>query len=259
MKIIERLIHNLALLTFVFAGVVSTGVNAEEAQPPGVLETWTCSYNAGKDIDDVLAARDYYVKQAAKAGVDIGPTYLWSLIKGDLPFDVVWLAPHQNLAAYAAAADAQAAADELSDVGARFNSAVTCTPRMGNTRSVFQREVPDRGDAPAIVTAFACGLRHAVAAVDIADLEGHIADVLGGMEDNAPSAVFSLTPTTGGANTSDWLLFSVFDNMTSWASFVGGLSGSDAGQQLVRHFGAVVDCDQAIWSSQRTIAPPASE
>ena len=129
MKTTDRLIHSLALLAFAFAGVVSFGVNAEEAQPPGVLETWTCSYNTGKDIDDVLAARDYYVKQAAKAGVDIGPTYLWSLIKGDLPFDIVWLAPHQNLGAYAALSDAQAAAPELSDVTARFYSAATCTPR----------------------------------------------------------------------------------------------------------------------------------
>ncbi len=258
MKTTDQLIHSLALLAFAFAGVVSFGVNAEEAQPPGVLETWTCSYNAGKDIDDVLAARDYYVKQAAKAGVDIGPTYLWSLIKGDLPFDIVWLAPHQNLGAYAALSDAQAAAPELSDVTARFYSAATCTPRLGTTRFVFQREVPDRGDATAIVTAFACGVREGVTPVGITDLEGHIAGVLGGMEDNAPSAVFSLTPTTGGANTPDWLLFSVFDSMTSWANFVGGLFSSDAGQQLVRHFNAVADCDQAIWSSQRTIAPPAS-
>jgi len=255
----DRLIRNLALLTFAFAGVVSIAVNAEEAQPPGVLETFTCSYNAGKDIDDVLAARDYYVKQAAKAGVDIGPAYLWTLIKGDLPFDAVWLAPHQNLGAYAASADAQAAAPELSDVLARFNSAVTCTPRLGTTRTVFQREVPDRADAPAIVTAFACGVREGVTPVGIADLEGHIADVLGGMEDNAPNVVFSLTPTTGGANTPDWLLFSVFDSMTSWANFVGGLFSSDAGQQLVRHLNAVADCDQAIWGSQRVIAPPASE
>lgn len=259
MQTTDRLIRNLALLTFAFAGVVSIAVNAEEAQPPGVLETFTCSYNAGKDIDDVLAARDYYVKQAAKAGVDIGPAYLWTLIKGDLPFDIVWLAPHQNLGAYAASADAQAAAPELSDVLARFNSAGTCTPRLGTTRTVFQREVPDRADAPAIVTAFACGVREGVTPVGIADLEGHIADVLGGMEDNAPNVVFSLTPTTGGANTPDWLLFSVFDSMTSWANFVGGLFSSDAGQQLVRHLNAVADCDQAIWGSQRVIAPPASE
>ena len=258
MKTTNRLIRNLALLTFGLAGVVSIGANAEEAQPPGVLETWTCSYNPGKDIDDVLSARDYYVKQAAKAGVDIGPTYLWSLIKGDLPFDLVWLAPHQNLAAYAASADAQAAAPELSDVTARFYDAATCTPRLGTIQPVFQREVPDRGDAPAIVTAFACGLRQGVdPGVDMADLRGHIGEVLASMGDTAPSTVFAMTPTTGGINTPDWLLFSVFDNMTSWANFVGGLLGSDAGQQLVRHFGAVADCEQAIWGSQRTIAPPA--
>ena len=259
MKTTNQLVRKLALLTFAFAGMVSIGVNAEEAQPPGVIETWTCSYNDGKDVEDVLAARDYYVKQAAKAGVDIGPAFLWSLIKGDLPFELIWLAPHQNLSAYAASADAQAAADELSDVTARFYDAATCTPRLATTRSVFQREVPDRGDAPAIVTAFACSERQGGDAVDIADLEGHIAGVLGGMGDTAPSAVFSLTPTTGGPNTPDWVLFSVFDSMTSWANFVGGLFGSDAGQQLVRHFGGVADCEQAIWSSQRMIAPPDGE
>ncbi len=73
-----------------------------------------------------------------------------------------------------------------------------------------------------------------------------------------PVCIAGVFPHTNhrGANTPDWLLFNVFDSMTSWASFVDGIFGSDAGQQLVRHFGAVVDCDQAIWSSQRTIAPP---
>lgn len=42
MQTTDRLIRNLALLTFAFAGVVSIAVNAEEAQPPGVLETFTC-------------------------------------------------------------------------------------------------------------------------------------------------------------------------------------------------------------------------
>jgi len=258
-KTTNQLVHKLALLTFAFAGMASIGVNAEEAQPPGVIETWTCSYNDGKDIDDVMAARDYYVKQAAKAGVDIGPAFLWTLIKGDLPFDLVWLAPHQNLGAYAASADAQAAADELSDVTARFYDAATCTARLGTVRTVFPSELPDRVDAPAIVTAFACDLREGASPADIADLEGHIAGVLGAMGDNAPTATVSITPTTGGDNTSDWVLFNVFDSMTSWASFVGGLFTSDAGQQLVRHFGGVADCEQAIWSSQRTIAPPAGE
>ena len=47
---------------------------AEEAQSPGVTEVFQCSYNDGKDWDDLMSARDYFLKQASKAGITPAPS-----------------------------------------------------------------------------------------------------------------------------------------------------------------------------------------
>ena len=57
------------------------------------MESWTCSYKEGKGLNDLLAARDFELKQAEKAGIDLGNQFLWSLYKGDRDFDFVWHAP----------------------------------------------------------------------------------------------------------------------------------------------------------------------
>ena len=251
----NRLTHFLVTMACAIIGSFTISAGAEETQPPGMLETWTCSYLPGKAEKDVMAARDYYVRQAAKAGVDIGPAFMWSLVKGDIAFDLIWHAPHENLAAYAASADEQAAADELSDVTARFYSAADCTPRLGIVRNVFERA--ERGDGTKVITSFACGLRGGVSPADIADLEGHAARVFDSMGENAPDSSLSITPTTGGPTSPDYVIFNVFDSMTAWSDFVTELLGSADGQQLGRHLANVAECTQAIWTSQRVIDPPA--
>lgn len=262
MKTTKLLKRALIFLTLPLLGLLffSASASAEEAQPPGAIETWTCSYNSGKDIDDLLGARDYYVKQAAKAGLSLGPAYLWSLFKGDVGFDTLWLEPHENFAAFAAAADAEAASSDMTGVQARFDQVATCTPRMGTIQPVFQREgtgdAGDDGDGNAIVSASACRLKPGVGPADLADLNRHIAGVLGEMGDNAPNVVYALSPTTGGQNTPDLVLFTVNDNLTSYANFTGALFGSEAGESLGRHLRNVADCNQALWISQRVIDAP---
>lgn len=129
------ILMQIALLTL--AGGFAVNSHAAEAQPPGLVEVWTCSYNAGKDINDLMAARDYYVKQAAKAGLSLGPVYLWSLIKGDVDFDIIWLEPHESPMAYAAAMDAETAAEEMADVQARFDAVGTCRALTGQLHNAF--------------------------------------------------------------------------------------------------------------------------
>ena len=58
------------------------GVAAQAAEAPAsvVLESFACSYHAGKDLDDLLGARDYMVRQADRAGVELahsGQTVPW--------------------------------------------------------------------------------------------------------------------------------------------------------------------------------------
>jgi len=41
-----------------------------------VREVFVCNYLDGKDMDDVLSARDFYLKQAKKAGLETPMAYV---------------------------------------------------------------------------------------------------------------------------------------------------------------------------------------
>ena len=66
--------HLFLTLTLVL-GMLAAGAHAPSAQAmdaPIVREIYTCSFNEGKDMNDLMAARDFYLKQMEKAGQDPG-------------------------------------------------------------------------------------------------------------------------------------------------------------------------------------------
>ena len=82
-KTLRNILCTLPLVLFT---LMSTAAWAAEPPPPPMLaETWGCTYKSGKDMEDVLKARDYMVSQAEKAGLSLTDSYLWSLIKGNIP------------------------------------------------------------------------------------------------------------------------------------------------------------------------------
>ncbi len=255
MNTTKRITH--AIIVLALAGMPFA--QAEEAQPPAIVEAWTCSYNDGKGYSDLMGARDYLVRQAGRAGLPVGPAYTWSLYKGDPGFDFVWLSPHANMGAFAAAADAGAGEEALAGVGERFDAVARCTAGFGAIRQVFEREGAEPDGDTTLVSASGCRLRQGVGAADIADLSGHIADVMTGLGNNAPNAAYAISPVTGGPTSPDLVLFTVNNNMTAYANFVGSLFGSEEGASLGRHFNAVADCSLALWTGQQVIEAPEGE
>ena len=256
MKITKQLKHILVLIALPILALFSTGINAAEQPPAPVMESFACSYNPGKDMDDLLAARDYLVKQADKAGISLRATYVWSLFKGNAPIDFVWLTPHDSLAAFAAAVEASAASSDMSGVGARFDAVATCESNLANLDAVYQGEGPGNNGAPAFVSAFSCDARPGVGPAQMQDLRNHIADVVGTLGDDAPRFMFTSTPITSGANSPDVRLFAVNDSISDWANFNAAVGNSEGGPQLLRHFGMVLDCGQALFTSQQVISAP---
>jgi hypothetical protein len=248
------------LLLPLCCGIFSISAFAQEAAPPAVVETWACSYEPGKSVQDVMAARDYYLKQADKAGLTLGPAYMWTLLKGDVDFDLVWLAPHANFMAFAASADAESAAPEIVDVQARFDAVIKCKPRLSTLMPMFQREgAGDSESGTNIISTNACQLTPGVGADQIDDLGKHINGVLGAMADNTPSAVYAMAAMTGGQNTPDFVLFTVNDSLTSYGNFIGAVGADPEGQMLGRHFNMMGDCNLAMWTSQQVITPAPAE
>ncbi len=230
-------------------------IAAEPPPPPAIVESWTCSYKAGQGLDDLLGARDYLQRQADKSDVQLGPSFLWSLVKGDVPIDTVWLSPYENLSAWAAAEDASAANEDMAGVGARFGEVSDCTARLGTIRQVYAREGAADDDDQAMISTLGCSLRQGVNDAALNDLYNHVNGVFGGLGDAAPNASYAISPITGGPTTPDLVLFSVFNNATGYANFINALFGNQANSSLGRHLNAVADCNPALWSGMQVTGP----
>lgn len=252
--------NNSTHLRMAFAGLVlcgfasSAAADAHEAPPaPGILDTYACTYNDGKGLDDLLAARDFYLQQYEKAGLTAPEAYLWSLLKGEAPVDVVWFDVHENLAAFGSSLDAAAAATGLEKVQERFDAVVTCeTSNVATFVPVYQRESGASGNS-VFISSNACNLRHGFGNEHVADLQNHIAGVLEGAEGTTPQAVYMANPVTSGPNSADRYLFLVNDSASAWAEFVAGIGASEAGPPLGRHFNMVFDCNTTMWSAQQVV------
>ena len=120
---------------------------------------------------------------------------------------------------------------------------------------IHSQETEGDGNDVSMVNSFACKRRHGVDATDVADLRRHMAGVFGNI-DGAPYFSAMANPLTGGPQTPDLYVFSVYDNPADWSAFVGKLVNSAEGQMLIRHFGTTLDCDRSLWVSRQVVEGP---
>lgn len=254
MQTIKTSRHVTKLLALPLLIMTSFAAHSAEMPPaPGVLDSYQCVFKPGKDMQDLMAARDFYVKQAAKADYTTPPAYIWQLAKGDAPVDIVWFDLHANLAAFAASADAAAESAEMTTANERFESVITCQSGIGTVQTIQQRS--EVGDGTAFISSSACMLNHGQSQQDVSDLVMHIAGVAEQMGDKAPNASYLGTPITSGPNTPDFYVFSANESVTAWSEFVTELRTTPAGQMLGRHFNKVFDCSSSMWTGQWAINP----
>ena len=252
----------LIVVAFVF-GVTGLSSWAADAPPPPLLaETWGCTYNAGKGFDDVLKARDNMVKQAEKAGIDLPASYMWSLNKGNIAYDTVWLNVHQNLGAFGANSDAWAASGLADDVLDRFYDVSTCGTGLANLYPIFQKEgyTPPEQDSTRVVATLGCTFKHGRGLDQMPDLSNHMSRTMASMGDAAPELAVGLRPFTAGPPGSpDVILVSAYKNMTGWTNYVAQLFSTPAGETMRNHMNLILDCDVALWGSQTMVAPAPSD
>jgi hypothetical protein len=219
-----------------------------------VLETFFCNYNPGKDRDDLDAAKNYYLKQAEKAGITPPDTFLWTHTNGAAPWDILWHNVHESLVAFGAADDAGAASAEMAGVGARFDSVGTCTSGLATVSAVIpppegSNATPDGGT----LATYACNLQPGSGPDALPDLVSHIARVNKGMGDAGLEAAFQILPMATSPQTPDVVLVAGAGSSTAWATNITTLNTTPAGQSLLRHFNAVVDCSLNLWRSEQIV------
>lgn len=248
-------IHLLSIL-IISSLIIPLSAHAEEAAGPAILENWSCTYKPGKDRDDLMAARDYMVRQAAKAEMELADSYVWHSYKGGPGLDHIWFSVHDSLEAFAANSTAFGAAPEMSGVGDRFDAVADCQTNVGTVRAIFQgadvTEEEDSGGS-AFVASNACMLHSGVSEADIVDLENHIRGVLGSVDEYSNVTVFLGSPMTEGPNGADMYLFAVHESLNSFAAASRGFQSSPGRDSLARHFNGMMDCSSAWWSSEMVV------
>ena len=89
------------------------GLTTQAYAQPYQGEVFVCNYTGNADVDDILKARDNYVKQAEKAEITLPPSFLWSHIKGGADADTLWFTYYDNAGQYGAFSDATQASPAM--------------------------------------------------------------------------------------------------------------------------------------------------
>ncbi len=218
-----------------------------------IREVYVCNYHDGKGMADILSARDYYLKQAKKAGLATPDAFVWNLYKGAVPADAIWFTNHTDMMAFAKQAQAEGASPEMAAVNARFETVVDCEASLASRQQVFDGGAFAVSGDTALISANACMLNDGVSPADLKDLWGHIKGVLGGMDEYKNFLLYASTPLTPGANSADMYLYGVNDNLTAWAAGRAAFGESKAAESLMRHFQALMSCDASLWIGQRVV------
>ena len=245
-----------SLMLFLIASVgFTTSVNAEEA--PIVREVFICNYLPGKNMDDLMAARDYFVSQFDAIGLENEQHFVWTPYKtgADAP-DFIWFANAANLGEFGQDADNYMDSPEGQASQALFDQVAQCSSAVG-----LRRQIYDGGefeiDPPAIVSSSACNLREGVGMSDLEDLWAHIRGVLDGMGTEKGTIGYVTTPIVAGPNAPDVFVYAVQDSVSDWATRTAGFGGTPEGQALLRHFNLKLDCNNSLWLGQPVIPVPA--
>jgi hypothetical protein len=252
-KTINKPIKPLAFLAaslLAFAGFATHA--AEAPPPPGVLATFACNFHDGKDMDDLMSARDYYVSESKKAGISTPTAYVWNRFRGGVPFDHIWFDLHPDLAAFAAGTEEYRSVD-MSKVDARFEAIETCEANVAMVRPIFQGSEAAPPSGSTFISSNACTFRGGAGPDDLADLEGHIGAVLGGLDAWKSASIFAATPFTQGQNSADIFIFSINASPSAWAAGVGAIGAAAGGAALGRHFEGMLDCNTSLWFSEQVV------
>ncbi len=250
MKLFTQLI--LLVLT---VGVFSPNVFAADA--PIVREIFTCNFNDGKDMDDLMSVRDFYLKQMEKAGQEAAMAYVWTPYKAPVDFDFLWANNQGSLLDYAKTADAFNESAEGQATTERFDTVATCTSSLAMRRQNFQADGElSTGSSGAVLNAFACDYRRGHGPEDLDDLVGHLSGVINSLDLNDGASGYVSVPTVGaGPNTADVYFYGVNGSMESWARRNMAFQAAPEYPSLMRHLQTVVDCNNALFFGQRVVPP----
>ena len=239
------------LLTMIVAlGTLQAQADSHTTPVGGVLEGHLCTYNEGQDREDLDALKDFYLKQAEKAGYKAPLAYLWTANLGVQPYDFAWVNVHESLSEFAAANDAYAASSELAQASERANKVMTCQANLSPYSYVFRKESAPEA-VPLAIASYGCDLRPGQGFGELQALMDHISTVNQSMGDQALDEVVQVMPLTGDLHGPDVYVMAVSSRGASgWGEHLDAINASPAGRAVNAHFNAVLNCRMNLWNAE---------
>lgn len=248
----KRLTPLLSLLL----ALIPAGALAQAASPEIVREIFTCGFKDGKNMSDLMAARDFYVKQMQKAGMPLRNAFLWTPFKAAVDFDFLWAVDYPDMMTFAKESDAYLESAEGRAADERFTTVATCTSLLATRREFFAAggEVnldPGRG---AVINAGACNYRRGHGEDDLDDLVGHLGAVMtdAGLADGSFGYV-SVPAIGGGPQTSDFYVYGLHPNLEAWAARGRAMNAAEGIGALRRHFRTIAQCRTGLFFGRQVV------
>jgi len=218
-----------------------------------IREVYMCNFLDGKDMNDMLSARDYYLKQAKKSGIATPTAFVWTPYKGNSSADLLWFNNHKNMMEFAKQADEFNGSTAMASAITRFNSVVKCNSILASRDTMFEGGEPPVATPPAIISSNACMFKGNILPADISDFKQHVGEVLGSIPAYKNAVLYASSPLTPANNSADLYLYSVHENLSSWASKRVAFEASKGAAALGRHFQSMLDCTTSLWIGQRVV------
>lgn len=238
----------IALLPLLFI----FGYSSAQAQSGLIREYYACNYLEGKDIDDLMAARDYMLERIGDEYE--GATFLWTPIKTNNDFDFLWFNQFENLNQWGTGLQSLWNTPRYLDVLGRFEAMSNCVSGMVNHVSTFEGGSFQVQGGPAVVVSYACTLK------DGADLAGvnqalqHFKQVVGQMGTHSNFNAFMQTPFVSSSGR-DVFYFGVYPDLEAYAAGTTALQNSSDYAEVTAHFARLQRCDISLWEGRPIVQP----
>ena len=250
---LKHFLISAALTSGLAPGLASADNHGEPADGPGVMATFACNFNDGKDMDDLRSARDFYVRETGKEGLEVPPAYVWNRFKGGVPFDHIWFDLYANLGAFTADVAAYGAAD-TDRIEERFASVASCENNLFTVKAIHVGGSASPGAETSFITSNACTLKHGIGDQEVLDFENHARGVLGSMDAYNETAVYIATPITHSPTSADRYIFSVNPTVTAWSEGQAAFAASPDTGILTRHFNLTFNCMTSLWFAEEMVS-----
>lgn len=223
------------------------------AQGTMIREFFACNYLEGKDLDDLMAARDYAVE---RMGDDWNATtFLWTPVMTDNELDFLWFNQYDSMEDWGNDMQGLWNTPRYNDIIGRFNSMSSCVSGIVTHNPMYQGgSFQPASDGNPVVVSFACSLRDGGTMQEVNSAVQHYQRVMNQLGTHSNFNSFMQTPVISSSGR-DVYFFGVYPSFQAYARGTATLTNSTDYASVSAHFQSQLQCATSLWEGRVIVQP----